>query len=318
MVSGSRDLLRVRLEDGAERAITRTPSREESWPYWSEPAGRLVFQVTRGPGLSDLMQWSASDGEGPLAVTPRDERWPVWSPVAARLAYTFVGGKPRSGLALIEMNTGKSLVLADAGPDHIMLRPSWAPDGSQLLVQRRPREGGASRLWRVRPDESPHALLEDAAWSDTKGWFTRDGTRIVFTREPADGGLADVWIVTADGSGARVLAGGPDTREHSGRPSPTRDELAFVSDRGGSPQIWLAGLDGAGARQITTTLGGAFTPRWSPDGELLVISMSATVGKPRLADRESLEGLRLLVIDRDGRRHFETPGFMPDWMPAWR
>ena len=74
MVAGSRDVIWTRLSDGAERPLTRTPDREESWPYWSGPARRLVFQVTEGPGRSDLMQWSAEQGESPLLATRREER----------------------------------------------------------------------------------------------------------------------------------------------------------------------------------------------------------------------------------------------------
>ena len=45
VVDGSREILRIRLSDAAERAVTATPEREESWPYWSSSAGRLVFAV---------------------------------------------------------------------------------------------------------------------------------------------------------------------------------------------------------------------------------------------------------------------------------
>jgi Tol biopolymer transport system component len=318
MVDGSRDVLWTRIEDGAERAVTRTPKREESWPYWSQEAGCLVFQVTAGPGRSDLFQWSPEDGERPLIASRRDERWPAWSPVAARLVYAFVGGRPAAGLGLAEADTGESHVIADAGPEHVMLRPSWSPDGRRVAVQLRPRKGGPSRLRVVELDGAASDLPHEPGWSDTKGRFTRDGERVVFTRAPAGGGPADVWSVARDGSDARLLIAGEGTEEHSGRPSPARDELVFVSDRSGSPQVWLADLDGRGARRLTAAPGGAFTPRWSPDGEWLVVSVSEALSKPRLADPTALEGLRLQVIDREGRVHFETRGFMPDWMPAWR
>ena len=199
LVDGSRDVLWTRLEDGAERAVTRTPGREESWPYWSQQAGRLVFQVTAGPGRSDLFQWSPEDGERVLIASKRDERWPSWSPVAPRLVYAFVGGRPAAGLGLVESDTGESRVLAAAGPQDVMLRPSWSPDGRRVVVQLRPREGGASRLRVVDADGVAVDLPRRAGFSDTKGWFTRDGTRVVFTREPSGGGLQDVWSIAADG-----------------------------------------------------------------------------------------------------------------------
>ena len=314
----SRELVWARLRDGAERAITRTRDRNESWPYWSQAARRLVFQVTDGPGRSDLMQWSPADGESPLAAAPREERWPAWSPVAAQLVYAFAGGQPATGLILIDFDTGARRVVSDAGPDHFMLRPSWAPDGSRLVVQRRERDTKNSLLWLIEPGGENRPLTADPAWNDTKASFTRDGARIVFTREPRGGGAADVWSIAVDGSDAKRVAGGEASSEHSGRPSPARDELAFVSDRTGTPQVWLAGPGGAAPRQLTSVPAGAYRPRWSPDGELLAVSVSQTQGRPRLIDPEALEGLRVLVIDREGRSRFEAPGLMPDWMPAWR
>jgi Tol biopolymer transport system component len=316
--NGSRELRWARLEDGADRPLTQTPDREESWPYWSQRAGRLVFQVTDAQHRSDLLQWSPDAGESPLVASPRDERWPAWSPTAARLVYAFAGGRPATGLALIDVDTGTRRVLSDAGPDHFMLRPSWAPAGDRLVVQRRRRDGELSQLWLVEPGRATRALTADAAWNDTKARFTRDGARVVFSREPRGGGAGDVWSIALDGGDARVVAGGEGTSEHSGSPSPTRDELAFVSDRSGVSQVWLAGPAGASPRQLTSTADGAYSPRWSPDGELLVVSVSPKRGRPRLRAEEALEGMHIRVIDRQGRSLFEAPGFMPDWMPAWR
>jgi hypothetical protein len=98
IVDGSNELIRVRLADGAEQALTSTPEREETWPYWSSVAKRLVFQVSRGGSDSDLMLWSPEAGETPLVETPRrEERWPAWSPRRAALVYAFRGGHPAAG-----------------------------------------------------------------------------------------------------------------------------------------------------------------------------------------------------------------------------
>jgi hypothetical protein len=61
-----------------------------------------------------------------------------------------------------------------------------------------------------------------------------------------------------------------------------------------------------------------FAPRWSPDGERLVVIVNdASAGAPRLDDPESLAAIRLRALDRDGRVLFEAPGYNPDWMPPW-
>ena len=62
---GQLDLARARIADGAVRPLTRTPTQDERWPYWSATAARLVFQ--RGPAgtpaQSDLWLWGPGAGE---------------------------------------------------------------------------------------------------------------------------------------------------------------------------------------------------------------------------------------------------------------
>ena len=85
IVEGSNELMRVRLADGAEQALTSTPEREETWPYWSPVAQRLVFQVSHGPRDSDLMLWSPETGQAPLVETPnRADLWQAQTPQVVR------------------------------------------------------------------------------------------------------------------------------------------------------------------------------------------------------------------------------------------
>ena len=54
--------------------------------------------------------------------------------------------------------------------------------------------------------------------------------------------------------------------------SPSGDQIAFISDREGTPQIWL--MDRDGSRQRRLTFQGKYnqSPRWSPDGKLIVFT----------------------------------------------
>lgn len=54
VVEGSFDLARARLADGSVREFSRTPERDETWPYWSAYSRRLVFQAAHEGGSSDL------------------------------------------------------------------------------------------------------------------------------------------------------------------------------------------------------------------------------------------------------------------------
>ena len=57
--SGSTDVMLARIGDGAVRPITATADRDERWPYWSDAARQLIFQVgERGAASrSDFVLW---------------------------------------------------------------------------------------------------------------------------------------------------------------------------------------------------------------------------------------------------------------------
>ena len=52
----------------------------------------------------------------------------------------------------------------------------------------------------------------------------------------------------------------------------TGRDLAFVSDRSGSPQIYVMDDEGANVRRLVTEGGEAVGPSWSPDGANIAFS----------------------------------------------
>jgi Tol biopolymer transport system component len=317
-VAGGRDLFWIRLSDGAARPLVETPGRDETWPRWQATARLLAFEIAAsGSRQSDVVVWSPETGERRLGDAPeRRLGWPVWSPVAARLAFAFRGGRPASGIAVADFDAGTRDLVASAGPRAYFLRPSWDPEGTRLVVQRRPARGAGSELWLIEPGGPPHPLTSDPGWFDLKPRFTRDGRRIVFARRPAAGGRHDLMEIDRAGGAPRPFASRPEADDHSPAPSPTRDEVAFVSDRGGRPQIWLADLAGGEARPLGEIAGSAWAPHWSPDGERLAVT--AAEGGAADESPDSFERARVVVLDRGGAQVLETPGLMPEWMPAWR
>jgi Tol biopolymer transport system component len=323
-VGASSEIARARLADGAIRAVTETPEREEAWPYWSDAARRLVFEAASPePGApADLVLFDPeTERETPVASTPgRDERWPEWAPHRSAFAFAFRGGDPPSGLALYDLAAGRAELLARGGERDFFLRPGFSPDGAILVAQRRASGGGGSGLWIAAPGAEPRALTADAEWFDWKPYFTRDGQQVVFSRRPAAGGPGRIAAIARSGGAVRELALPSGADLHSARPSPARDEVAYVAERDGAAEIFLADLAGGAPRALTRAAERqAFTPRWSPDGErIALVATPPGTPTPRLADRGGLAGASVLVIDREGRVLFETPGMMPDWMPPWR
>jgi Tol biopolymer transport system component len=94
--------------------------------------------------------------------------------------------------------------------------------------------------------------------------------------------------------------------------------VAFVSDRGGTRDVFLADLAGGAVTRLTNTPDrDEFAPRWSPDGERLVLTTAPPQPPGRDGDRLDPAATRLVVVDRSGRVLFETPGMMADWMPGF-
>jgi len=315
-VGESSDLMWVSLSDGSERALTTTPEHNERWPYWSSRAGRLVVQVEPvGGGNSDLLLWDPADGHF-VALREsglRDERWPTWSPIDDSLVYAFRGPGPRAGIAAESMSAGTTRILAFSAKSDFFFRPSFSADGSRLVAQRRGPDGTGSNLWILAVGRLPQRLTSDPEFFDMKPRFTRHGDHVVFSRRPADGHLRDTVLIALESGSTRTIASQPDSDDHSAQPSPTRDEIAFSSDRNGNYAIFLADLEGDSVRQVTHWNDrNAAAPRWSPDGERLVLTVNAVDVRTK-----SVSNSHLVVIDREGRIELDIPGAMADWMPAW-
>lgn len=85
-------------------------------------------------------------------------------------------------------------------------------------------------------------------------------------------GNAEIYLLdAASGNIKRRLtnAWGIDT---SPAWSPDGSQIAFVSDRHGSPQIWVMGADGSNARRVTFQGDYNQTPDWSPKGDKIAFT----------------------------------------------
>jgi len=315
---GNPDLHRLRLADGAVGPLVETPGRDELWPFWSEAARRLVFQ-SRASGAHDdrLVLLDPESGRRETLPGPegRNEQWAAWSPDGAALAYVFVdrpGIAGTSGIGVFRPATGAVVEAVGAVDPVRFFRPEFAPDGRRLVAER--TLGAGSTLWILEPGAAPRALGADRSGHEEKGRFTRDGAFVVYTRRTRPGARGELAVVASGGGGVRALARRPGADDHSARPSPTRDEVVFISDRDGNPEAYRVALDGGAPRRLTHTPGRAeAAPHWSPDGEWIALTTRRLDAGADPGARDE----RIAVVDREGRLRLEIPGTMPDWMPPW-
>ena len=234
------------------------------------------------------------------------------------MVYAFRGGQPASGIALVDLDRRATHLLAAAGGRDFFLRPSFSPDAERVVAQRRGPDGEGSKLWILERSRSPRALTRDPRWIDQKARFTRDGEWILYSRG-RPGEPRDLVFQRLDGEARRLLTSTPEIDEHSARPSPRRNEVAFVSDRDGSADLFLLDPRTGAMRNLTRSLDlDELAPRWSPNGERIVVSVVPSDPGKRFRDRgPKVSQMRVMVLDREGRVLFDAPGHMPDWMPPF-
>ena len=123
-------------------------------------------------------------------------------------------------------------------------------------------------------------LLAVKAVSDPQ--IAPDGQAIVYVvtelDRATDKSNSDLWLVPTSGGEPKRLTTAPGTDNHP-RWSPDGTQVAFVSDRGGSPQVWLLPVSGGEARPLTTLPVGVSGPVWSPQGDRIAFVADVYPGK---------------------------------------
>jgi TolB protein len=104
-----------------------------------------------------------------------------------------------------------------------------------------------------------------------KGYFD---TRIVYIDEsgPAENRVKRLAIMDQDGFGQRYLSDG-SSLVMTPRFSPNRQEITYMSYESGQPQVYLLQIE-TGQRELVGNFPGmTFAPRFSPDGQKIVMSL---------------------------------------------
>jgi TolB protein len=143
--------------------------------------------------------------------------------------------------------------------------PAWSADGKSLAYTSYRLTKAA--LFILNPFEGKITEVQNVGTNYAPA-FSPDGRWLVFCSTIEEGN-ADIYLTTADGRrNPRKLT---YTKSADTAPSwsPTSREIAFTSDRGGTPQIYIMDAEGSNVRRVS--FGGTYhdAPAWSPTGDMI-------------------------------------------------
>ncbi|HWS34213.1 MAG TPA: hypothetical protein VN408_15895 [Actinoplanes sp.] len=273
--------------DGIDRVYTAVPrddactctavlhsaeDRLVSHPGWYTPPGGTEGLIVTRTSAPDRLTVTLQDIR-PDAVDPRD------------LGVTLLREDPGA-------DTNPELLWNPVAGDPWWSRPSYSPDGQQILISRFEPEGTArmARLWVVNADGSAPRRLELAGRTptahETEAVWSPDGTRIAYSRREA--GLPARIVVAEVATGAEVrtlpvaAAGAGDTE-----PAWSADsrELAYTRGQrfgaGAGSHVWVVPADPASTvlpRNISEASGcqcrNDYSAAFSPDNQRIAFGRS--------------------------------------------
>jgi len=296
---------------------------------WSQVGAQGVakLQVTRAGGGVVLEARLYQLGRGEAAVLAKTYRGGEVRPLVhawandlvahftgqagvfgSRIAFALTGHGAAHEIAAVDMDGGRMAVLTHMGADSLL--PAYSPGGGEIAFTSFLRDN--PDLWIVAASGGRARRVSKQAGLNTGAAWAPGGKTIALTLS-FEGNSEIYSIRAADGVVAEKLTQNPAI-DSSPSFSADGSQIAFVSNRQGSPQIFVMPATGGAARRVTFQGRYNQTPRFSPRAD-----------RPQIAftGRDETGTFDVFVLDlKSGKvdRVTQNQGsnFDPTWAPDGR
>lgn len=291
--------------DGNERRLDTNgvqPSHGEL--DWSPDGKSIAF--AGGSGI--YLLFSESSAVQRLTEQPlMSEDWgPAFSPDGGKVLFVRDREIGRPDEIWVTSANGGAINRVLSEPGKIASPPRWSSDGRSIIYAS--NRSGHPALWRVslNAPDSPVQIPEagSPAWDPA---VSRRGYRLAYERLIRNLSIWQMDLSAAPDQPPHLLVSSTSDTDQGPAPqfSPDGEKLAYMSDRSGTMEIWMSHRDGSNPFQLTA-VGGAGTPRWSPDSQAVVFD-AYSEGHSRIAT----------INLRDGAPQVLTPGPYESVCPSW-
>jgi Tol biopolymer transport system component len=281
---------------------------------FSISASGLLVYAGQGEGGSELA-WLDRGGNRLGTVGEPGQYLQIQLSPDERRVVAQIGGGVDSDIWVLDLGRGVATrATSDPGLDS---DPVWSADGHELFFDSQRGAEGASRLHRMRPDESGSAtLLLDGPTSAWAEGVSPDGTTLVYLTgtTPND----SVWALPLAGDGEPELLMKVDSPIDEPQVSPDGRWLAYSSEETGDWETYVAPFRRDGPR-VRVSLEGGRQPKWrddgrelfflTPKGQLMALEVHETEGQLEVGRPQALfnAGVTSPILDeysttKDGQR----------------
>ena len=251
---------------------------ENQSPSWRSDCAEIAYvqnlgvsvMKSDGEHLRDLYRYEPGGSVAASAAS-----WTAWSPDGTRLAFAaenLGSDDPYWGrhIWVIEAD-GSNMVQLTSGSQWDN-RPSWSPDGNQIVFQRGFFEGD-NYIVTIDVDGSNETPLTAGFPEDYGPSWSPDGANIGYVT-----GHGQLALMAPDGSNRREIVANHAVLFGGMSWSPDSSQIAYTRDLGECTAIVLINADGTDERRISYLPGDSSQPAWSPDGELLLFANTIVRG----------------------------------------